>query len=141
MYFLQRDFHPYDYHVHLCNESWLSVRPAALPAWQKDFNVGHYTQTVQLKIFIPVMPIDTIDFYHFVPLSLPLTLPWGHRVSTPLPSPSPLLPQAACRHSTIYINDITNRILFSDHAPSRKSLLLISTWNFLMILMLVICAF
>ena len=31
--------------------------------------------------FILAMHIGTIDFYHFIPLSLTLTLPEGHKVS------------------------------------------------------------
>ena len=40
----------------------------------KNFNVGHYTQIFQRNIFIPAMPIGTVEFYHFIPLSLILTL-------------------------------------------------------------------
>ena len=58
----------------LRNESW--------PAGHvKNFNVGHYTQTVQSNIFIPAMLIGTIDFYHFLQFSLTLTLPGGRKVS------------------------------------------------------------
>ena len=48
----------------------------------KDFNIGHYTQTVQQIFFTPAMLIGTMDFCHFIPLSLTLTLPGGHKVST-----------------------------------------------------------
>ena len=55
------------------------VCPANL-AWQ-NFNIGHYTQTLQPFFFIPTMHIGTIDFYHFIPLSVALTLAGGHKVS------------------------------------------------------------
>ena len=83
-------FWSHKYHTDLCNESWSFVRPAG-----KNFNVGHYTHCVQpiflsvcfgffclfvcSFVFIPAMPIGTIDFYHFIALSLPLTLPGGHK--------------------------------------------------------------
>ena len=41
----------------------------------------HYTQTVPPNSFIPAILIGTIDFYHFIPLSLTLTLPRGHTIS------------------------------------------------------------
>ena len=40
----------------------------------KNFNVGHYMQTFQPIFLIPAMLIGTIDFYHFIPISLTLTL-------------------------------------------------------------------
>ena len=48
----------------------------------KNVNAGHYAQAVQPTLFIPAMLIGIIDFYHFIPLSLTLTLPEGHKVST-----------------------------------------------------------
>ena len=50
-------------------------------ACQKLLNVGHYTQTVKPNVFIPALLIGTIDFYHFIPLSLTLTLSGGHKVT------------------------------------------------------------
>ena len=47
----------------------------------KNFNAGCYIRTVQSNFFIPVLLIGTIDFYHFIPFSLTLTLPGGHKVS------------------------------------------------------------
>ena len=71
--------------IFLCNEScsagWLAVLHG------KNFNVGHYTQTIQPNVFIPAIPIGTVDFYQFIPLSLILTLNGGHkdqRKETPL---------------------------------------------------------
>ena len=46
----------------------------------KNFNCGHYTKTVQPNVFIHVLLIDTIDCCHFIPLSLTLTLPGGHKI-------------------------------------------------------------
>ena len=57
---------------------WLAGQPFCVT---KTFNIGHYTQTVQPNLFIPAMLIGTIDFYHFILLSLTLILPGGHMVS------------------------------------------------------------
>ena len=43
----------------------------------KNFNVGHYTQTFYPQFFIPAILIGTIDFDHFILLSLTL----GYKVS------------------------------------------------------------
>ena len=42
----------------------------------------HYSQTIQLKVFIHAMLTGTIDFWYLVPLSLTLTLLQGHKAST-----------------------------------------------------------
>ena len=47
----------------------------------KNFNVGHCTQAVLPTFFILAMLIGTIDFYHFMPHLLTLTLPEGHKVN------------------------------------------------------------
>ena len=45
--------------------------PAGRPSYiAKNFNAGHNTQTVQPNFFVPAMVIDTINLYHFMPLSL-----------------------------------------------------------------------
>ena len=46
----------------ICLAGWLSCVAKTY--------TGHYTQTFQLHIFIPAMLIGTIDFYHFILLSL-----------------------------------------------------------------------
>ena len=46
----------------------------------ENVNVGHYTQTVEPNFIIPAMFIGTIDFYHFIPFSLTLTLSGYDRV-------------------------------------------------------------
>ena len=61
------------------------VRPAVLRGKKKkktqkkkppkDVSVGDNTQTVQPILFIPAMLKVSIDFYHFVPLSLTLAWP------------------------------------------------------------------
>ena len=38
-------------------------------------------QTFQPIFVVPAMFVGTIDFYHFIPLSLTLTLAGGHKVS------------------------------------------------------------
>ena len=48
----------------------------------KNFNIGHYMQIVLPNVFIPAMLTSTIEFYHFILLSLTLTLPVGYMVST-----------------------------------------------------------
>ena len=67
----------------LCLAGWLTGWPVGQPTslCGKNLNVGHYTQTVQPDLFMPAMFIGTIDFYHFIPLSLTLNLPWNHKVS------------------------------------------------------------
>ena len=39
-------------------------------------------QTIQSNFSIPAVVIGMIDFCHFIPLSLTLTLPGGHKHST-----------------------------------------------------------
>ena len=74
-------FYSYEYHIDLCNESCSSGWPAGHLVWQK-FDVAHCRQAVQPIFFILVMLIGTMDFYHFVPLYVILTLPGSHNVST-----------------------------------------------------------
>ena len=72
----------------LCSESCLSGQQASQSAsWpsilcNKSFNTGHYTQTVPPNFFVHAMLIGTIDFYHFIPCPLTLTLPGIHKIST-----------------------------------------------------------
>ena len=63
--------------VHPANQ--LAVHTSILHS--KNFNVGHYRQTVPVNFLRSAMLIGTIDFYCFVPLSQALTLPAGHKVS------------------------------------------------------------
>ena len=60
-------------HVHL------SRQPLAVLC-VKNLNVWHCIQTVPPAFVIPVILIGAVDFYHFIPLSLTLTLPGGHTV-------------------------------------------------------------
>ena len=79
-------FYPYVKCVDQCSRSvrwlatWLSILHGKnlnvghcvqtfLPNVFKNLNVGHCVQTFLPNVFIPAMLIDTIDFYHFVPLS------------------------------------------------------------------------
>ena len=41
---------------------------------RKDLSAGHYVQTFQANFLIHAKLLDTIDFYHFVPLSVTMTL-------------------------------------------------------------------
>ena len=59
----------------LCNELCSSHRQAVLR--DKNFQLGHYTQTIQPNLFMTAIFIGTTDFYHFIPRSLTLTLPRG----------------------------------------------------------------
>ena len=75
--------YPYECDMDLCYEwcfvwlaGWLSVLCG------KNFNVRCYMQTFHPNLFIPTMLVGTIDFYHCIPLSLTLTWPRGHKVST-----------------------------------------------------------
>ena len=58
----------------LCNQSCLF-------GWQECFIIGHYTQPSRPNSPICTMLIGTIDHYHFILLSVTLTLPEGHKVS------------------------------------------------------------
>ena len=75
------NFHSYEYHMDLVMGH---VHRAGQPTFLhgKTFDGGHYMQTVQQIFFIPAMLIGTISLYHFIPLSLTLALPGGHKVST-----------------------------------------------------------
>ena len=56
----------------LCNVFCLSIRLAVCPSvlCGKYFYLEHYMQTVQQNVFIPALLTGTIDFYHFVLLSV-----------------------------------------------------------------------
>ena len=73
-------FNPYEHCIDLSNK-WYSFNwPSVCLAWQ-ILNVGHHVQTFYPDFFvIPVMLIGTIDFYHFIPLSVTLTMAGGHTV-------------------------------------------------------------
>ena len=47
----------------------------------KSFSVEHYMQTFKSDVVIHAMLIGTIDLHYHIPLSLTLTLAWGHKVS------------------------------------------------------------
>ena len=64
-----------EHHIDLSNELFLSNCPSMRLAWHK---LGHYMQNVQPNFVIPSMLIGTIDFYHFIPLLLTLTMPGGY---------------------------------------------------------------
>ena len=74
-------FDPHESQMDLCNELCSPIL--------SDKQLLHWTlQTVQPNFFVPAMLLGTIDFYHFIPLSLvpfytafSLTLPGGHMVS------------------------------------------------------------
>ena len=63
-----------------CSDSWLAGRPSAHLAWQKNFDVEHYTQAFSTGDFGSAMFIGTINLYHFIPHSVFLTLAEGHKV-------------------------------------------------------------
>ena len=56
----------------------VSQQPAHLCG--RNLSVGHYVQTLQLNLFISAMLLGTVDFSHFIPLSLILILAGGHEV-------------------------------------------------------------
>ena len=80
-------FDPYGYHMNFCNElclaSWFAIQmngQLVVLVWQ-NFQVRYYKQTFQSISFVPTMLVGTIDFHHFIPLSLTLIVPGGHKVS------------------------------------------------------------
>ena len=64
----------------VCPAGWPAGHPSIVCC--KNFYVGHCTQTFQPNCFISAMLLGIVHFYHFLPLSLTLTLPGGHKVST-----------------------------------------------------------
>ena len=71
----------------LCNQLSSSSQPTSWSAdvhpsilCGKNFNTEHYVQTFQPNMFILAMLIGTIHFCHIIPLSVALTLAWGHQV-------------------------------------------------------------
>ena len=82
--FLHSFFFPYEYHMDLCDELRLSGRPAGgcLSILRgQNLNIRRYAQTFQQFFFVSAMLKGIRDLYHFIPLSLTLTLPEGHKVS------------------------------------------------------------
>ena len=71
---------PHENHGAICNQSCSSGRVAFFCG--KDYNVGHYTQTVQLRIFISAMLIGIVDLYRSILSSLTLTFGGDHKLST-----------------------------------------------------------
>ena len=67
----------------LCNQSCQSSRtPDGRPSilLGTNVNIKHYEQTYQLNSVTPAMLIGTIDYYHFTPLSVTLSLAGGFKV-------------------------------------------------------------
>ena len=59
--------------IHVSVMWCLASQPAILRG--KNFNAGHYNASRSTQFFIASMFIGTIDFYHFMQISLTLTLP------------------------------------------------------------------
>ena len=63
-------------HIHLyrLSDSRLAIVPPFIHPFYvaKNLNTGHRTQTFKSNLFIPVMFIGTIDFYHFISVTLTL---------------------------------------------------------------------
>ena len=86
------NFAPCEYGMNPCNVSCFSCQPVAngcyLSFWPavlrgKNLNVGQYGQSRLSDIFNQARLIGTIDFYHFIPCSVALTLAGDHKkVST-----------------------------------------------------------
>ena len=62
---------------HSCLSSWLA-EPSILA---KTLTLDITCELLNVIFFTPAMHIGSIDFNHFVPLSLTLTFPGGHKVS------------------------------------------------------------
>ena len=58
---------------HVQVASWLLASQPAILHGEK-FSFGQHMQAVQQNSFISAMLVDTIDFYHLIPLSVGLTL-------------------------------------------------------------------
>ena len=65
--------------IEWCLSSCLAGWPIIL--CDRNFIVGHYSQTFQPNLFILCVLLGSIDFYHFIPHSLTLTMAWSHKVS------------------------------------------------------------
>ena len=65
-------FDPYECHVDLCNQMCSFVRPSVLRS--RNFNVGHFTQTFLPKFLHACLAHRQHDIYHYIPLSVILTL-------------------------------------------------------------------
>ena len=65
----------------ICVISWVQLagQPSIMPG--TNFSIGLFTQTFWPIFFTPATLIGIADFYHFTPLSVTLTLTWGHKVS------------------------------------------------------------
>ena len=61
-------------------DGWTSVHLPVLCG--QKINIGHCMQTFQSFFSVPAMLVATIDFYHFVPISVTLTVGGGLRVGT-----------------------------------------------------------
>ena len=51
------------------------------------------------------MLVGTIDFYHYIPLSLTLTLPGGHKVNAKQNLWASFLPHFSCDQDEIWCGD------------------------------------
>ena len=66
--------------IWICVISRVRLGPRPSVMLVKDFNVERCIRLYS-QFFIPTMLIGTIDFYHFIPLSVILTMVGGHKVS------------------------------------------------------------
>ena len=64
-----------------CNEL-SSSGPQTICLVAGTLNIGHFTQTLQPIFFYTAMLKFTVNFYHFIPLSLTLASAEGHKVNT-----------------------------------------------------------
>ena len=93
---LKSGFDAHESHMVLCNQMCLSVRPAGwsdgrflsagqpvrLPVHLMWQNLGNYAKNCLNIFFISALLIANRNFYHFMSLSVILTLAEGHKVST-----------------------------------------------------------
>ena len=70
-----------DIWIYVMSCVWLAGAPPGCLCC-KNLNVGHYMQTFQPNFVISAMLKGTTDFYHFIPLSLTLTVAGDYKVST-----------------------------------------------------------
>ena len=73
---LKSVFDPHEHHMDLCNQSSASWPSLVMKTWTLTLYVNFPVKF----FFIFAMLTGTIDLYHFIPLSVTLTLALGHKV-------------------------------------------------------------
>ena len=112
---------------------WVFVLQAAILGG-KNFNIVCYAQTFQLQIVVPAMLMETIDCYHFIQLSVTLTLAGRHKVSTMqnlLASFSSTLFISGCGGEAVQVEDLNFNLEWDLFNQASKTLMLACIWTFI----------